>query len=159
MTIDGTSREREGVPTGPSLNPQIIGQAENALRALLERTLTGTGLAYAHWIAFNVIVASEAPVDEDELAGRVEGLLKADDATVRGVIADLRAGGVVEPAPADRSHVRPTDAGRLLHRDLRAAIGEIVKQLFREIPADDLRTAGRVLSLIKARADKALTRR
>jgi hypothetical protein len=49
MTTDATSRDGEGVPTGPSLKPQIIGQVENALRALLERTLVGTGIAYPHW--------------------------------------------------------------------------------------------------------------
>jgi hypothetical protein len=61
MTTEARSREGEGVPTGPSLNPQIIGQAENALRALLERTLAGTSLAYRHWVALSVIAGSEAP--------------------------------------------------------------------------------------------------
>jgi hypothetical protein len=68
MTTDATSREREGAPPGPSLNQQIIGQAENALRALLERTLAGTGLAYRHWVALSVIAGSAAPADENELA-------------------------------------------------------------------------------------------
>jgi DNA-binding MarR family transcriptional regulator len=156
MTTDATSREREGVPTGPSLNPQIIGQAENALRALLERTLAGTGLAYRHWVALSVIAGSEAPADENELAVRVKGVLKVDEASARGMIADLRAREVVEPTPDDRSHIRLTDAGRVLHRDIRAAIGPIVNGLFDEIQNDDLRTAGKVLKLITERADKVL---
>lgn len=153
---DATSREAEGVPTGPSLTPQIIGQAENALRALLERTLAGTGLAYRHWVALSVIAGSAAPADEDELAERVEGVLRVDDATARGVIADLHAREVVELTPDDRSHIRLTDAGRVLHGDIRAAIGPIVSGLLDEIPDDDLRTAGRVLKLITERADEVL---
>jgi hypothetical protein len=157
MTTNATSGRGEGVPAGPSLNPQIIGKAENALRALLERTLAGTGLAYRHWVALSVIAGSETPVDKDELVGRLGAVLKADDSTARGVIADLRATDVVEPVPGDRSQIKPTDAGRVLHRDVRAAIGPIVKGLFREIAADDLRTAARVLTLITERADEALT--
>jgi DNA-binding MarR family transcriptional regulator len=156
MSTDATSRKGEGVPTGPSLNPQIIGQTEKALRALLERTLAGAGLAYRHWVVLSVIAGSEAPADENELAVRVEGVLKVDDATAPGVIADLHAREVVEPTPDDRSHIRLTDAGHVLHRDVRAAIGPIVNGLFHEIPNDDLRTAGKVLKLITERADKVL---
>jgi hypothetical protein len=77
MTADATSRQEDEVHTAPSINPQIIGQAENALRALLERTLAGTGLAYRHWVALSVIAGSEAPADENELAVRVEDVLSA----------------------------------------------------------------------------------
>jgi hypothetical protein len=157
MTTDATSGRGEGVPASPSLNPQIIGQAENALRALLERTLAGTGLAYRHWVALSVIAGSETPVEKNELVGRLEAVLKADDSTAPAVIADLRAADVVEPVPDDRSQIKPTDTGRVLHRDVRTAIGPIVNGLFREIAADDLRTAGRVLTLITERADEALT--
>jgi DNA-binding MarR family transcriptional regulator len=156
MTADATRRDGESVPTGPSLNPQIIGQAENALRALLERTLAGTGLAYRHWIALSVIAGSEAAVDENELAVRAEGVLKVDDSTVRAVIADLHAREFVEPTPDGRSHIRLTDAGRVVHGNIRAAIEPIVSSLFHEIPDDDLRTAGKVLKLITERADEVL---
>jgi hypothetical protein len=156
MTADATSRQEDEVRTAPSINPQIIGQAENALRALLERTLAGTGLAYRHWVALSVIAGSEAPADENELAVRVEDVLKVDDATVRGVIADLHAREVVEPTPDDGAHIQLTDAGRVLHGDIRAAIGPIVSGLFHEIPEDDLRTAGKVLKLITERADEVL---
>jgi len=74
----------------------------------------------------------------------------------RGEIADLRAADVVQPVADNRSLIRLTDAGRALHRDVREAIGPIVSGLFRDIPADDLRTAGRVLTLVTDRADEAL---
>ncbi|HMF81926.1 MAG TPA: MarR family transcriptional regulator [Acidimicrobiia bacterium] len=156
MSTDVTRSPGGGVPAGLGLNPQIIGQAENALRALLERTLASTGLAYRHWVALSVIAGSGTPVDESELVARIEGVLKADEVAARGVIADLRAADVVQPVPDNRSLIRLTDAGRALHRDVREAIGPIVSGLFRDIPADDLRTAGRVLTLVTDRADEAL---
>src|SRR5262249_22289332 len=133
-----------------------IGQAENALRALLERTLAGTRPSYRHWGALSGIAGSAAPADEDEVAERVEGGLGGGDATAPGGSAGLPAREVVELTPDDRSHIRLTDAGRVLHGDVRAAIGPIVSGLLDEIPDDDLRTAGRVLKLITERADEVL---
>jgi hypothetical protein len=58
------------------------GRAENALRALLERTLAGTDLAYRHWVALSVIAGSETPVDDLRTAGTVLTLIteRADEA-------------------------------------------------------------------------------
>lgn len=156
MTPDATDREGRGVATGPTLNPQVIGQAENALRALLERTLAGTGLEYRHWIALTLTVGNEVPVGEGELVARVAGVLKVDATTARESIADLRARKLVESLAGDESQVQPTDAGRKVHREIRSVIGEIVKRIFQGISVDDLETAGRVLILITARADAEL---
>jgi hypothetical protein len=72
------------------------------------------------------------------------------------VIADPHAREVVEPTPDDRSDIRLTDAGRVLHRDVHAEIGPMVVRLFREIPNDDLRTADKVLRLTTERVDEVL---
>jgi DNA-binding MarR family transcriptional regulator len=156
MTTDAIGHQGKGTATGPSLNPQVIGQAENALRALLDRTLAGTGLAYRHWIALSLTVGNDAPVAQDELIERITGVLKVDDTAAREAVADLRARKLAETVPGDGSRVQPTDAGRELHREVRMAIAEIVTRLFRDITADDLETAGRVLMLITARADAEL---
>jgi hypothetical protein len=73
----------------------VIGQAEDALRALLERSLAGTGLAYRHWIALTVAVGNDVALDQDEFVGRIAGVLRADAATAHEVLADLRADGLV----------------------------------------------------------------
>ena len=156
MTTEETGQHTRDADTGPSLNPQVIGQAENALRALLERSLVGTGLAYRHWIALSIAVGNEVALDQDELVGRIAGVLKVDDTAAREAVADLRARKLAETVPGDGSRVQPTDAGRELHREVRMAIAEIVTRLFRDITADDLETAGRVLMLITARADAEL---
>ena len=156
MTTDAMGRQAKGTATGPSLNPQVIGQAENALRALLERTLAGTGLSYRHWIALSLAVGNDVPVAQDALIERITAVLKVDDTAAREAVADLAGEQLAETVPGDGSRVRPTDAGRKLHREVRAAIAEIVTRLFRDITADDLETAGRVLTMITARADAEL---
>jgi DNA-binding MarR family transcriptional regulator len=156
MTTEETGQHTRDADTGPSLNPQVIGQAENALRALLERSLVGTGLAYRHWIALSIAVGNEVALDQDELVGRIAGVLRADTATAHEVLSDLRADEFVEMASRDGSRIRPTDAGRDLHRRVRTSIDEIVNRLFRDIPAEDLQTAARVLTLVTARADVEL---
>jgi hypothetical protein len=157
MTTEASSRQGSGVATGPSLNPQVIGRAENALRALLERTLAGTGLEYRHWIALSLSLGNDVPVSEDELIDRITAVLQVDHTTARETIADLRARRLAETVPGNGSRVRPTDAGRQLHREVRTAIGAIVNRLFLDISADDLATAGRVLTLITVRADAELS--
>ncbi len=43
------------MPASTTLNPQIIGQAENALRAILSRALARTGGGtYQQWVALSV---------------------------------------------------------------------------------------------------------
>src|SRR5829696_7510900 len=46
-----------------------------------------------------------------------------------------------------------TDAGRALFGQVRAASTHFTRQLWADLPADDLATAGRVLATILARAD------
>ena len=83
MTADAIGHQGEDRATGPSLKPQLIGQAENALRALLDRTLAGTGLAYRHWIALSLAVGNDEPVAQDALIERITGVLKVDGTAAR----------------------------------------------------------------------------
>jgi hypothetical protein len=56
--MGASMREQES----PSLNPQILGRAENAHRALLERVLAGTGVSYGGWIALSIAAGGNDPV-------------------------------------------------------------------------------------------------
>ncbi|GLW07024.1 hypothetical protein Misp01_21540 [Microtetraspora sp. NBRC 13810] len=134
-----------------TLNPQILGRAENAHRALLDRTLTGTGLSYHQWVALKITAAGGAG---DGLAGKVANALKTGEPAARQAIAGLVAAGLLaEDGPAAL-----TPAGRDLHDRLTAAIDETVTRLYSDVPAGDLAVAGRVLTLITARADAELAR-
>lgn len=49
-----------------------------------------------------------------------------------------------------------TDAGSELHARISAAATEVTERLWGDLPAEDLATAGRVLSAVAARADAEL---
>ncbi|NUR84092.1 MAG: winged helix DNA-binding protein, partial [Nonomuraea sp.] len=132
--------------------PQILGQAENAHRALLERALTGTGLTYRTWVTLK-IAAAGGPATRDQLAGRVAGALKIDVRAAGESIAHLTAAGLLE----DRSgRTVPTAQGDDLHQRLSAGIGRTISRLYSAVSPDDLEVAGRVLAAVTARADAEL---
>jgi uncharacterized protein YgfB (UPF0149 family) len=94
------------------------------MNAILDGLLAGTGLAESDWIALVLAVNGEPhAVPETLLENR---LLEADGA--------------------------PTDAGRALHRDIRAQTDAVVDQLWGDLPADDLATTARVLQTVYERA-------
>ncbi|HEX3831588.1 MAG TPA: hypothetical protein VHW04_06425 [Solirubrobacteraceae bacterium] len=57
----------------PSFSPQVIGQTEKALNAILKKLLAGTGLSEPQWVTLTLTVMSGGAVDRDELIGRVAG--------------------------------------------------------------------------------------
>jgi hypothetical protein len=52
----------------PLLTPRTIGETENALRALLTRTLDGSGLDYPGWVVLTTVARSPSPMPAAELA-------------------------------------------------------------------------------------------
>ena len=143
------------MPDTPTLNPQILGKAESAHRALLDRVLDGTGITYHQWVALNLTLGADA-IERDQLMGRMSGALKIGDASALTAMVDLIAAGLLEEQPGDSAGIRITDDGRKLHSAIRSKVGEIVARLYRDIPADDLATAGRVLVAVTAAADVEL---
>lgn len=139
-----------------TLNPQVLGQAEQAHRALLGRILAGTPHTYHHWVAFNLIVAGDGRINPDAFVERMTGALKIDEATVRNVIGELTEARVLETTSSDGRRLQLTDEGQETYRRLRAAVDETIGPLYADIPADDLATAGRVLTLLTARANTEL---
>jgi hypothetical protein len=142
--------------TTPTLTTQVIGQAENALGALMNRVLTTTGGTFHQWVALNLTAASGGTIDRDQLVGRMTGALKIDDAAALAAIAELTASRLLKALPGEGSRVGLTDAGQARYRQLRTAIDELTARLYGDLPADDLATAGRVLSVITARANAEL---
>jgi DNA-binding MarR family transcriptional regulator len=140
----------------PTLNPQVLGRAENAHRALLDRILAGTGTTYEQWVALSLAAVSRRPIGREQLTDKMTGALKIDHAAARRAISALTNAHLLQALPTDSSRVRLTDSGQELHATLRADIDETIGQLYRDIPFDDLATAGRVLSDLTARADARL---
>jgi len=138
----------------PSLNTQVIGQAESALGAILDPLLARTGTTFQQWLVLTVTAASEAGLDRATLVARIAGARKIDAAEVETAIGELAAAGL---ARAD-SRVTLTEAGQARYTGIRTALDEITARLF-DFPAEDLATAGRVLAILTARANAELTAR
>jgi hypothetical protein len=135
------------------LSTQVIGQTEKALNAILKRELAGSGVSEPQWVTLTLAVVSGGSIDRDELTRRVAGSLKLADGEVRELIAELDGAGLLSEAS---QAVTVTEAGAQLHARVRAAVGEITARLWGDLPADELQTAGRVLSTVLERANSEL---
>jgi hypothetical protein len=142
--------------TAHAFGTPVIGQTEKALNAILARQLAGTGLTEPQWVTVTLTVVSGGTLSRDELAGRVAGVLKVSEAEARARIGELAAAQLVQVPDGDGLPVKVTDAGEQLHGAIRGAVTQITQRLWGDLPAEDLATAGRVLSTVLARADAEL---
>ncbi|HWE07780.1 MAG TPA: hypothetical protein VG325_00400 [Solirubrobacteraceae bacterium] len=142
--------------TTPTFGTPVIGQTEKALNAILHRQLAGTGLTEPRWVTLTLTIASGGTLDRDQLIGRVGGALKVSDSEAQARITELAAAQLLEAPDGDGSPVTVTDAGQQLHSHIRTAVTQITERLWGDLPAEDLATAGRVLSTILERADAEL---
>ena len=74
--------ERSLMSPNPTLSPQLIGQAEKTLNAILERHLSGAGLSEPQWITLTLAVMGGDPIGRDQLARRVASAAKFSEADV-----------------------------------------------------------------------------
>ncbi|MGW0904141.1 MarR family winged helix-turn-helix transcriptional regulator [Streptomyces sp. NPDC002853] len=140
----------------PTTNGRVVALAHYASRALLEGVLTRHGATFEQSVTLRALVSGGGSMGTDALVGDVIGSLKVDASVVCGVIDDLTATRLLEKDPADASRIRLTDAGRELHDNTGAEAAEITARLYAGIPAEDLATAGSVLTLVTERANAEL---
>ena len=136
----------------PILNTQVIGQTESALGALLGPLLARTGTTFNQWLVLTVTAASGSAIDRDQLITRITSARKIDAHQVETAIAELTAAGLVLPGDQPRL----SETGQARHHEIRTALEEITARLFGDFPPEDLATAGRVLSIVTARANAEL---
>ena len=134
----------------PPLSTQVIGQAESALGALFDPILARTRTSFQQWLVLTVTAAGD-DLDRAQLVARISGARKIDGAEVEAAIDELRATGLAEGGDP----VALTEDGRARYRQIRGAVDELTARLF-DLPAEDLATAGRVLSIVTARANAEL---
>lgn len=141
-------------PTSTGFGTHLIGRTENALRALLERQLYGTGLTQPHWVTLTFSVTTDGTLSGPAFVERVGGTLKVDRATVQSLLDDLARARLVR-APVN-GVVSPTKEGRTLWEAVRARTEALGHELWGDQSEADLATAGRVLAVILDRADAYL---
>ncbi|MFE9995156.1 MarR family transcriptional regulator [Streptomyces avermitilis] len=140
--------------TKPTVNGQVIGLAHYAGRGLLETVLARTGTTFDQSVALRAAADAGGTVARDRLVDRLTGALKTGEAPARGAVDELTAAKLLdEPAPGQ---VSLTDSGRELFESIQAGGKEIAARLYAGIPAQDLETAGRVLTLVTERANAEL---
>lgn len=139
-------------PAAVTLNPQILGQAENAHRALLEKVLAGTGLDYPAWVALKLAAVGPASTPE-QLAARVAGATKLDPASVTAALETVTDSGLIETRDGV---LALTPGGDDLHTTLSAVIAATLGRVYSQVSAEELATAGRVLAAVTAGVDAEL---
>jgi len=145
------------MPAYPTISTRVIGQAEKTLNAILGRQLAGTGLTEPQWVILTLAVSNGGPADRDQFTHMVADALKISEADAQARIADMVAAQRLE-ITGEGSAVTVTGPARQLHSQIRATIADITHRLWGDLPADDLATAGRVLTIITERATAELAR-
>jgi len=144
--------------TSPTLSPQIIGQAERALGALMNSVLTATGGTFPQWVALTITAGADAGIDRERLIERLAEALAVDAWAASAVATELTESDLLQVAPGHGQRLSLTERGQERYGRTRAAIDDVTGRLFDDAADDDLMTAGRVLSLITARARAELAR-
>jgi hypothetical protein len=123
--------------------PQLIGETEKTLNALLHRFLQGTGLSEPQWVTLRLAGALDGSVDADGLATAVADRAHFSDAvdlvgalTDRGLLADGRL----------------TSIGRELTTATQTTITAGTAPIWESLPSDEVAAATRVLNEVITRA-------
>jgi hypothetical protein len=133
--------------TTTPLGPQLIGETEKTLNALLRRFLDGTGLSEPQWVTLRLAGLLDGTVDGEGLAAAaVDRAHFSDGAELVSGLTDrkLLSGG------------RLTAAGRDMVAGVQARIETGAAPIWDDLPAGDVAAATRVLNEILARAPTAL---
>lgn len=120
--------------------PQLIGQAEKALNAILAHVLAEVALSEPQWVALRLTAQMG---EEGDLATFIRDAAHFHDA--RGLISALEARGFV----ADD---RLTDDGRAFLSETQGRIRALTASIWEGLPAEDVAVAERVLNAVRERA-------
>lgn len=116
--------------------------------------LARSGTTFNQSVALRAVSDNGGTVERDWLVGRLTGALKIEEPAARATVDEMTARKLLEEPTAER--VSLTDSGRELFEGIRTAGNEIAARLYADIPAEDLATAGRVLTLVTERANAEL---
>lgn len=147
--------------TTPNLS-RYLGQAERAMRALLERHLKEADLSFPEWTTLVFVDGASPLTRRDLIARQLTGHVVADAQAARDAVDHLLSRGWL--APADERHssgggtvpddvpLALTSMGAGLFGPLRETVGRITSELYGDLPAQDLEATQRTLAEIARRA-------
>jgi DNA-binding MarR family transcriptional regulator len=135
-----------------TFTPQVLGETEKALNAILHRELVAVDLTEHQWIALRLTaIAGGAPARE-QLLQRLAGALKVGVGDAEARVEELVVAGLLEASGAE-GRVTVTQAGTDVHGRVRGTVAEITQRLWSDLPTEDLETTGRTLHVILERAN------
>jgi hypothetical protein len=140
---------------GTPLSTRVIGQAERTLNAILGRQLAGTGLTGDQWVILTMAVTAGGTAGCNRFTRMVAGALKISESEAEARIGDMVTAQHLEIA-SDSSAVTATAAAQNVHSRISTAVAAITDRLWGGLPADDLATAARVLTIVTDRATAEL---
>jgi DNA-binding MarR family transcriptional regulator len=142
------------VTSTPTLT-QSIGQAENALRAVLDRLLAESATTFVQWVTLTMLARGGSAVQHQQLVRQVETALKLEEPTVLATLDELTTLGLITP-PGEAARVALTTAGEAQFQGLRQRIESVSERLYGDLPMDELATTRRVLGIVAERANAEL---
>jgi hypothetical protein len=131
----------------PTLNGQVIGQAERATRAVLERLLEETNTPFVNWVALN-LVATQGEMTQEALVGQLTAGLRINEVEAASAVTGLADGTRLVITDL----VRLTSEGEALYGQISAGVAGITERLYTNLPREDLVVARRVLETLTDRA-------
>ena len=127
--------------------PQLIGETEKTLNAILRRFLHGKGLTEPQWVTLRLADLLDGSVGADGLADAVAD--RAHFSEAADLVGELTDRGLLD-------HGQLTSAGRELTSAVQAAITTQTASIWDDFPSDDVAAATRVLNEVVTRARSLL---
>lgn len=115
--------------------------------------LARSGTTFNQSVALRAVSDNGGTVERAWLVSRLTGTLKIDESAAHETVAELTDAKLLEPAAG---RVSLTDSGKELFEGVRVGGNAIAARLYAGIPAEDLATADRVLTLVTERANAEL---
>jgi hypothetical protein len=127
--------------------PQLIGETEKALGALLRRFLEGTSLTESQWVTLRLADRLDGSVDANGLVAAVADRAQLSNAAE--LVSELTRRGLVDDG-------RLTSAGREVTTAIQTTIATTTAPIWDGLPDEDVAAATRVLNEILTRARAVL---
>jgi hypothetical protein len=127
--------------------PQLIGETEKTLKAVLERSLEDSRLTEPHWVTLRIALNMDGTVDGDGLAAAVRD--RAHFADAADLVADLMARGLLKQG-------RLTQEARDVMATVQAKTNATTAPIWDGHSAEDVAATTRVLNEVLTRARAVL---
>jgi MarR family transcriptional regulator, organic hydroperoxide resistance regulator len=135
---------------------QTVGEAQTALKTVLDRVLDKAGTTFDSWVALNTLATQGPAIAGDELRSNLAQALRTDAGAISELVERLRSSGLVrltaDGGSREGALVELTEEGQVLHRSLRRSVGGASAELLAGLDPSDVETTIRVLREVTERA-------